>query len=125
MKFDDRIPIYYQIKQYFYQQIITQQLQPGDKLPGVRQLAVDLTVNVNTIQRALQELITEGVLFSKRGLGNFVTTDADMIKQLKQRVVSGQVAWYYHQLEKLGLSPASMQQALADYIEEENHDPKS
>ena len=53
MKFDDKIPIYYQIKNYIYRQIIIGELAPGDKLPAVRQLAVDLTVNVNTVQRAL------------------------------------------------------------------------
>ena len=59
MEFDDKIPIYYQIKQYLYQEIITDRLKSGDQLPAVRQLAADLTVNVNTVQRALTELIQE------------------------------------------------------------------
>ncbi|MCZ3394263.1 GntR family transcriptional regulator, partial [Enterococcus faecium] len=58
MKFDDKIPIYYQIKQYIYKEIIINHLTPGSKVPAVRQLALDLAVNVNTVQRSLRELIS-------------------------------------------------------------------
>ncbi|MDN5951861.1 MAG: GntR family transcriptional regulator, partial [Loigolactobacillus coryniformis] len=56
MQFDDKVPIYYQIKQYIYRELIVEHLRAGDKLPAIRELAVTLTVNVNTIQRALSEL---------------------------------------------------------------------
>ena len=75
MEFDDKVPIYFQIKQYLYQTIITDRLKSGAQLPAVRQLAAELTVNVNTVQRALSELIQEGVLVTRRGRGNFVTDD--------------------------------------------------
>ncbi len=71
MQFDDKVPIYYQIKQYIYRELIVEHLRAGDKLPAIRELAVTLTVNVNTIQRALSELISEGVIVSQRGKGNF------------------------------------------------------
>ncbi|BAN74901.1 putative transcriptional regulator [Lacticaseibacillus casei DSM 20011 = JCM 1134 = ATCC 393] len=48
MEFDDKVPIYLQIKQYLYQAIITDRLKSGAQLPAVRQLAAELTVNVNT-----------------------------------------------------------------------------
>lgn len=124
MEFDDRIPIYYQIKQYIYQQIITHHLAPGEQLPAVRQLAVDLTVNVNTIQRALSELIQEGVIESRRGRGNFVTEDLPKLAALKQRVVTTHLAWLYDQLQALALSPDEMQQAFSAYVaaqQEEHH----
>ena len=89
MEFDDKIPIYYQIKQYLYQEIITDRLKSGDQLPAVRQLAADLTVNVNTVQRALTDLIQEGVLETKRGRGNFVTNDMKVLIDMKKRLLLG------------------------------------
>ncbi|ANZ60132.1 GntR family transcriptional regulator [Secundilactobacillus paracollinoides] len=116
MEFDDKIPIYYQIKQYIYQEIIVNHLAPGDKLPAVRQLALTLTVNVNTIQRALGELINEGILESKRGRGNFVTTDVSTLTDMKHRVVEEQLALMYDRLADLQITPDEMVTYLTDYI---------
>ena len=48
-------------------------MKAGEKIPSVRKLALELTVNVNTVQRALQEMNTQGILYTKRGEGKFVT----------------------------------------------------
>ncbi|GAB5052389.1 GntR family transcriptional regulator [Pediococcus ethanolidurans] len=125
MKFNDKIPIYYQIKQYIYREIIINNLQPGQKVPAVRQLAVTLTVNANTIQRALSELINEKVLISKRGKGNFVTTDAETLTNLKRNVVEDQVSNLYDQLAALKITPDEMLKYLNNYInsrKEVHHD---
>lgn len=104
MKFDDKIPIYYQIKNYIYGRIITGKLVPGEKIPAVRQLAVDLTVNVNTVQRALSELISEGILESKRGLGNFVTEDQAAINQVRHKMIMEQLHAMYENLHNLNVT---------------------
>jgi len=125
MKFDDKIPIYYQIKQYIYREIITEHFQPGQKLPPVRQLAVTLTVNANTIQRALSELIDEKILISKRGKGNFVTTNVQILIALKKNVVQEQVRNLYEHLEALKITPDEMELYLKNYInsrKEVHHD---
>lgn len=125
MEFNDKIPIYYQIKQYIYTEIIISHLSPGDKLPAVRQLALDLTVNVNTIQRALSELIDEGVLESKRGKGNFVTEDEAILMKLREKVIETQLQHVYDRLAELQLSPEEMITALQNYIakrKDDNHD---
>lgn len=125
MKFDDKVPIYYQIKQYIYREIIIEHLKPGQQIPAVRQLAVTLTVNVNTIQRALSELIDEDVLVSKRGKGNFVTEDTEVLKNLKKRTVEEQVNNLYDNLTALRISPDKMLTYLENYInsrKEANHD---
>lgn len=54
MEFKDNVPIYIQIEQHLYRLIVQGELPAGQRIPSVRQLAVDLTVNVNTVQRALQ-----------------------------------------------------------------------
>ncbi|MFD1318147.1 GntR family transcriptional regulator [Loigolactobacillus zhaoyuanensis] len=118
MNFNDKVPIYYQIKQYIYGEIIGENLKAGQKLPAIRQLAVTLTVNVNTIQRALSELISEGVLVTQRGKGNFVTTDVQLLVALKKRVVTAQFSELYDKLITLKISPPEMVQYLQDYIDQ-------
>jgi DNA-binding transcriptional regulator YhcF (GntR family) len=122
MKFDDKIPIYYQIKNYIYRQIITGKLVPGEKIPAVRQLAVDLTVNVNTVQRALGELISEGILESRRGLGNFVTEDQATIDQMKHRLIIQQLHEMYMNLHNLNVTDDEIVQYLRQYIEDRRKD---
>jgi len=116
MKFDDKVPIYYQIKNYLYHEMMIGALKPGDKLPAVRQLAVDLTVNVNTVQRALGEMITEGILESQRGKGNFVTMDEERITQLKGKLVMEQLERVYEQLHALNLTDEQIIDSLKQYI---------
>ncbi|MFZ2352786.1 GntR family transcriptional regulator [Paucilactobacillus nenjiangensis] len=118
MQFDDKVPIYYQIKQYIYKEIIIEHLNPGDKLPAVRQLAVDLTVNVNTIQRALSELVEEGVLITQRGKGNFVTTDMEKLVSLKQHVVEEQIEVMYDHLTELQVTPDEVLEYLTAYMKQ-------
>ncbi len=65
-------PLHEQITQGIKDLIICGVLAPGDQLPSVRELSVNLTVNPNTVQRAYKTLETEGVIYSIRGKGNFV-----------------------------------------------------
>ena len=68
----DATPIYAQIEQGLRAAIATGRLQTGDQLPTVRQLAVDLSVNANTVARVYAELERAGVLETRRGVGSFV-----------------------------------------------------
>ncbi|GEO69419.1 GntR family transcriptional regulator [Levilactobacillus acidifarinae] len=122
MEFDDKIPIYYQIKNDLYHRIVAGDLAPGEKLPAVRQLAVDLTVNVNTVQRALSEMVTEQVLTSKRGVGNFVTQDTTKITALKQRLSHGYIERLYTQLHALRLSDGEIVAAIQEYMATTNEE---
>ncbi|KRL93327.1 GntR family transcriptional regulator [Levilactobacillus hammesii] len=118
MNFDDKVPIYYQIENHIYHEIITGTLKPGEKLPSVRQLAVDVTANVNTVQRALSEMITAGIIESKRGRGNFVTMETAKIEQLKVQLVTAQLAQVYEQLHALNLSDTEILTSLQQYIQQ-------
>lgn len=124
MNFDDKIPIYYQIKEYIYRQIITGKLEPGEKIPAVRQLAVDLTVNVNTIQRALSESVTEKMIESKRGRGNFVTEDINKVKELKGKLIMEQLKQMYDGLRKLNVSDQEILDYVSQYINKQERDQK-
>ncbi|MFD0897859.1 GntR family transcriptional regulator [Loigolactobacillus binensis] len=118
MQFDAKVPIYYQIKQYIYHEIISGHFKAGQKIPPLRQLAVTLTVNVNTIQRALSELITAKVLVSQRGKGNFVTTDDVILGHLKQQVLTAEFSELYDHLAAMNIAPAEMVTAFQSYLDQ-------
>ena len=75
LNYRDSAPIYAQIKENLRHQIISGILAPGDKLPSVRELATQLSINPNTIQRAYNELELEGFIISVLGKGNYVSSD--------------------------------------------------
>src|ERR1043165_6842638 len=68
----DPTPIHAQLERGIRLAIATQRLRPGDQLPTVRQLAVDLRINANTVARVYLTLEREGVLATKRGVGTFI-----------------------------------------------------
>jgi GntR family transcriptional regulator len=72
----DRTPIYAQLERGLRASIATGRLQPGDQLPTVRQLAVDLRVNANTVARVYADLERAGVLETRRGVGSFISDAA-------------------------------------------------
>jgi len=77
LDYRDAKPIYTQIVENFRKQIAAGVLQPGDKLPSVRELAARLSINPNTIQRAYRELEQQGVIETLPGKGCFVCVAAD------------------------------------------------
>jgi len=85
MNFDENRPIYLQITDYFCDQILTKRWKTGDRIPSVREIAVQMEVNPNTAIRAFQDLQDEGVLFNQRGVGYFVEQDAFKIVKEKRR----------------------------------------
>ena len=82
--YSDKRPIYEQIIDRVETLIVTGVLEPDEKLPSVRSLAVELSINPNTIQRAYMELEREGFIYSVKGRGNFVRADAGL-KEKQQK----------------------------------------
>lgn len=88
-KFDNNIPLYLQVIDIIKKKIVSGDYQPGDQLEPVRYLAGEFEINPNTIQRALSELESQGLLFSQRTRGRYVTDDTSLIK--KERYKMSQV----------------------------------
>ena len=77
-------------------EIVTGHLLPGDKIPSVRELASELQVNPNTIQRTFQELERDGVVVTRRGMGRYVTNEGEKIMESKrdgERITSFFYRW--------------------------------
>ena len=71
LNYRDSRPIYGQIKDGLRRMIVSGALEPGEKLPSIRAMAVDLAINPNTIQRAYAELEAEGFIYSVPGKGSY------------------------------------------------------
>lgn len=81
------VPIFRQIVQQIKTAVAMGRLQPEDPLPSVRQLAVDLAVNPNTVARAYLDLEIEGVIYKRQGAGTFVSTQGVRVSKNERRKV--------------------------------------
>ena len=79
-EFSNDAPIYTQLIQQIKVGIVAGVFPPGERLPSVRELATEAGVNPNTMQRALAELERDGLVYSQRTAGRFVTEDKEMIQ---------------------------------------------
>ena len=100
--FKSDLPIYLQIIEHIKMQIIKKEFKPNEKLPSVRELSCIYEVNPNTVQKALFELESEGLIFTERTNGKFVTGDASVIEKLTDKTVSGMISDFLGSMESLG-----------------------
>lgn len=102
--FDNNIPIYLQLVAELKRDIISGKLSAGERLSSVRDLALDLKVNPNTVQKALVELEDIGLVFTERTNGKFVTEDNSLIEKYKQEYANTMTQKYMETMQKIGLS---------------------
>ena len=102
--FDETRPIYSQLIEQFTFAILSGELSPGEKLPGVRDLALAAAVNPNTMQRALAELERSGLLYTRRTAGRFATEDAVLIEQIKVETAQKKLYAFLDEMKQIGFS---------------------
>ncbi|MGX7073458.1 GntR family transcriptional regulator [Falseniella ignava] len=115
--FDNNRPIYLQIMEKIKLQIVSHKLEPNQQLPTVRELASEAGVNPNTIQRALSDLEREGLVYSKRTTGRFVTEDLDLIIQSRKQLSEEQLQHFVTSMLQFGYKKEELVSVLSDYIE--------
>lgn len=103
-EFGSNIPIYLQLRHYFRMQIVSGQLAPGERMPPVREIAVQYGINPNTVQRALTELEEDGLAYSQRTAGRFITEDRDRIAQMRQILAKETVDTFIKDIRPFGFS---------------------
>jgi DNA-binding transcriptional regulator YhcF (GntR family) len=91
--------------------------KPGQKLPSVRELAMQATVNPNTMQRALSEMERMGLMHSERTSGRFITEDVGMIKELKKELAGSEITRFLEQMRRLGYSGEEMLEILREELD--------
>ena len=104
MQYDSKTPIYLQVINSIKLDIINERIKTGEKLPSSRDLAVQYTINPNTAARVYQELEREGVCYTKRGMGTFVTEDESRIKECRQEMAQGCLNEFLKNISELGIS---------------------
>lgn len=82
----DTRPIYEQVVEKFKTLILRGVLRPADKMPSVRNLAVELSINPNTIQRAYAELERQGYIYTVKGKGNFVSDSSHLLTRYREEI---------------------------------------
>ena len=97
-------PIYQQLVEILTEQIVSGQLAAGDKVPAVRELAAQAGVNPNTMQRALTDMEREGLMYTNRTSGRYVTEDKEMIEKIREQIASDRIAEFLAGMSQLGFS---------------------
>ena len=124
-KFDGSAPIYSQLVEQIKLGIVSGEWIPGQRVPAVRELAVDAGVNPNTMQRALQELERQGLMFSQRTSGRFVTEDTEMIEDAKRTLANRHITAFIRQMQALGYTRQEIVALLEESERGEEHDANS
>lgn len=106
MEFRDNEPIYLQIAAFIGQNILLGKWQADQKIPSVRDLAIELQVNLNTVLHAYEFLESQEVIYIKRGLGNFVAADAqEKVKAYRrERFLQQDLPVFFTNVYLLGIS---------------------
>lgn len=112
-------PIYAQLVEQIQLMIVSGVYAPGSKLPSVRDMAAEAAVNPNTMQRALSQLEAEGLLFSQRTSGRFVTEDVDMIAQSKKNLAVKMIRDFIEKMNRLGYGNQQSMLLLEQTLKEE------
>ena len=118
--FNNDIPIYLQIMDHIRKEIASGNLSPGQKLPSVREMALDAGVNPNTMQKALSELERDGFLQSNRTEGRYVSTELTKTDLLKENLVKELCEAFIQNMNKIGIKSEDAIKELVNYVKKQD-----
>ena len=118
-EFQDHLPIYAQLMDTLKRRIVTGRYLPGENLPSVRELAAEAGINPNTVQRAFSELEREGLIYTQRATGKYVTENEADIKSAREDLARTQVADFLRAMQSLGFSVGDVIVLLQSFNESE------
>ncbi len=113
-EFDYNIPIYIQLVEQIKISIISGKILPGDRLPSVREWAIQYKVNPNTMQKALAELENLGIVYTERTNGKYVTEDKKLIDDLREEYAREITEQYFSNMKQLGFTKSNTIDYFAD-----------
>ena len=116
---DSSRPIYLQIVERVSLDIVAGKYLPGDKLPSVRDLAAEAGVNPNTMQKALSELERNGLVYSLRTSGRFITEDKAMIEQMREELATTQIQEFLDKMRQMGFDQKKVIQLIKKMLKED------
>ncbi len=101
MDFNKNIPIYIQIEENIKLDIITNKYKPGEKIKSVREFALELKINPNTINRALLELEEQGLIITQRTSGKYITENKKIIEKEKNKLINKKIDEFMNDMKQL------------------------
>lgn len=104
MEFDNTVPIYLQVIRQIKKDLIQGNLQLGEKLPSTRELAGKYQINPNTASRIYKELEYEGICFTKRGLGTYVTENQNVLVKVKEEIAETAITQFVESMKSIGFT---------------------
>lgn len=102
--FDNERPIYIQLVEQIEKAIISGKLKPGERLLSVREFAIELKVNPNTMQKALAELEERKLIYTERTNGKFVTQDTELLIKCREKYARDLKLNFFSEMEEIGFS---------------------
>lgn len=118
MEYNTGLPIYLQVIHELKKRMVKGELNPGEKMPSGRDLAVEFKVNQNTAARIYREMEQEGYCFTKRGIGTFVSEQENMFEELKQEMADEILNIFMHEMKDLGFRKEDILSRITEYKEE-------
>lgn len=120
MEFGTNKPIYQHIYDIVVERIIAGLWHEGDRAPSVRELAVELQVNPNTVMRAYDALQQSGILTPSRGIGYFVAEGAaaKALSESRREFVANELTYLFRRMAALGFEPEEITQLYNNYLKE-------
>ena len=122
LDFRSGTPIYTQIVEQVQQQVLSGELKPGDQLPTVRALALELRVNFNTVARAYRLLDEAGIISTQQGRGTYIleVPPPERTEKLRGQALEALTRDYLNEALRLGCNPDEISQALKEHLENDN-----
>lgn len=126
MRFNDNQPIWLQIYNYACRAIVSGEWSEGARIPSVRELAVTLQVNPNTVMRTYDRLESEDVILTRRGMGFFVTEGAQArtLDAQRREFVQVELHALFVRMEELGINMSFLQSYYDNYLKHKKDENK-
>lgn len=122
MEFRDKQSIYLQIAEYVCDEILNGKWPPGERIPSVRDLALDMEVNPHTVIRSYDHLQNREIISSKRGLGYYASPRAKelIISYRKDRFVEKDLPRFFATLHQLDISMEEIERRYTSFVDQAN-----
>ena len=118
LDYRDSRPIYEQVRDGLRRLMVTGVMQPGEQLPSVRSLAMELAINPNTIQRAYMQLEQEGLIYPVKGTGNFIA-DSEEVRKLSKASYTKELKAMIQKGKAMGMNEEELIYIIGECYKEE------
>jgi DNA-binding transcriptional regulator YhcF (GntR family) len=125
MQFNTRAPVYLQVVDYFKKKMALGELKAGDEMPSRRELANDLKINPNTVQKAFKEMEDQQLITTERNRPSRVTTDRTILAQIRSEIVDDAVAVFVESIQELDVSVDELVEKIKRQYKEGMYDDRS